>query len=419
MLPGKGTRARAVAWTSGIGGDGPDTCLNGESVVKLRGLKRPLGPALILLATLVGGCTSVKPAGTPTRSPVSAVPSVSPTAAMSPSPEQAVSPSPLVATTQTSYPMNVLVLKFFPITPSGSIDIQVTGDVGGSASVIKAHVDAVDRNLVTDLTIGTAYHRFEDPAAKPALRYQIVGSREYDTAVPSVAHRLDPNYKFVPNYRLILSRVGICKWVEDKDVSEVWIWAYQGPHQLGISESKMSGPNGDISNSPELNDMPICSRTYTVYTFNYGRGTAEAMESHGHQFEAEFRYVDANLFGLFEGPNYPATLGVPGRCGSVHNPPNARFEYDRDNPTPHPSDCLDWKPGGRGKLSSISCANWSCVDRGDADNPSVDYIIWWMQNVPGRGNKIRYSGQRLRNWWDVHADFDAVVENGESLTLSR
>jgi hypothetical protein len=50
-----------------------------------------------------------------------------------------------------------------------------------------------------------------------------------------------------------------------------------------------------------------------------------------------------------EGPNSPGTLGVTGRCGSAHNPPNGRFEYDRFDPAPNPSDCPDWKARWSGR----------------------------------------------------------------------
>ena len=278
----------------------------------------------------------------------------------------AVSPSVAGATAPTSLPpgaayqMGVLVLKYFPLTADGqNIDIGVTGDVGDSLATIQSRVDGITANLVTDLARGSTYRGFADQAAQPSLHYSIVDTKEFHAAVPSIPSPLNLTYPRRADYGAILGNVPICDYVDHQGVDEVWIWAYQGPHQLDISESKMSGPYGDISNSYRLNDMPRCSRTYVVYTYNYGRGTAEAIEDHGHQIEAELSQIDQHLFrDLFEGPNYPGTLGVTGRCGSVHNPPNSRFEYDRFDPAPNPSDCLDWKPDGLGALSQISCATW-------------------------------------------------------------
>ena len=179
----------------------------------------------------------------------------------------------------------------------------------------------------------------------------------------------------------------------------------------------MSGPHGDISNSYEWNDMPVCQHTYVVYTFNYGRGTAEAMHSWGHQIEAEMNAVNAPLFGLFQGPNYPPVLGVTGRCGSVHNPPNARFEYDWTNPTPHASDCENWNPDGIGATTQIGCDVWGCNDISDSDNAQLNWQIWMWQNLPGRNNTKTYQGKQLRNWWDVHGNFDSVMSSSKRLTL--
>ena len=52
--------------------------------------------------------------------------------------------------------------------------------------------------------------------------------------------------------------------------------------------------------------MPHCKHTYVVYTFNYGRSTAEAVEIWGHQLEAEFNAINQDLFrNKFQGPSYP------------------------------------------------------------------------------------------------------------------
>jgi hypothetical protein len=230
----------------------------------------------------------------------------------------------------------------------------------------------------------------------------------------------------------------ICNYVDNKNVREVWLFAYQGSPtiKLGGQESKMSGPFGDISNPGEMNDMPLCKHTYIVYTFNYGRSTAEAVENWGHQLEHEFSAINLDLFrNKFQGPlPHPANKTenpgmIPGRCGSVHNPPNAVHEYDRWNLSSWPSDCLDWNPDGLGKLSQISCQNWGCVfptcevylfdfwcKQADANQPNLKYNIWNSQNMPGINNTKTYQGQPLRSWWDVYGDFDNVMANSRRLT---
>lgn len=333
-------------------------------------------------------------------------------------------PKPIsrAATTDTSYNLKVLVLKYFPLTADGqNIDIAVTGDVGDPYTLIRQRTIDITSNLKIALEKATRYLGYQDLTAQPALTYQILDTKEYTQAVPMLT---DGTRR--PNYNAIMTTHNICDWVDNKGVREVWLWAYQGPTYpgssypyLGISESKMAGPYGDISNSWRTNDMPTCLNTYRVYTFNYGRWTAEALESWGHQMEAELDAIDWTLFRKkFQGPNYPQTLGVNGRCGSVHNPPNARWEYDSANSTPQSSDCLDWNPDSLGTLSSVSCLNWGCQEKNQLnDNPGLNYMIWNWQNLPGRNNTKTYEGQPLRNWWDVHGDFDKVMGQDRSLFL--
>ncbi|HEU4965945.1 MAG TPA: hypothetical protein VFT53_00500 [Candidatus Saccharimonadales bacterium] len=357
------------------------------------------------------------PAPAPTLKP-------KPTAAPQPSPSPAPLPTlPAVAGKDTSYSLGVLVLKYFPLSNGGqNIDIGVTGDVGGSYASIRQHTVDITNNLLVDLPKATEYlgYNHNDP---PALTYHVVNTIEHDTAVP-INGTLHPGFTSYPDYYGVMSSNNICSYVDGQGVREVWLFAYQGPNKPGtnqpylyIEESKMAGPYGDISNSYEWNDMPVCRHTYVVYTFNYGRGAAEAMHSWGHQIEAEMKTVNSTLFELFQGPNWPQALGTTGRCGSVHNPPNARYEYDWANPTPQTSDCEDWNPGGLGATTPISCAVWGCNDISDANNPQLNWQIWMWQNLPGRNNTKAYQGKQLRNWWDVHGNFDAVMGGSKRLTL--
>lgn len=336
---------------------------------------------------------------------------------------------PIGDPTQTSYSLGVLTLAYFPLTPDGqNIDIGVTGDVGDPVTTIRAKTGAITGNLTNFLSNGTRYHGYADASASPALTFHVVDTKEFDTAVPTVANPLysPPGNPYArrPDYPRIMNGVNICDYVDNRGVSEVWMYAYQGPSQLQIDESKMSGPNGDVSNEWTHDALPVCSRTYTVYTFNYQRGTAETVHSHAHQYEFELRSVDQYLFDtLFEGTPYPQTAGVVGRCGSVHNPPNARSEYDWANPTATASDCLNWNASGTPAATTpVNCATWdvgnpTCADRSDTDNSQLNYIVWWMQNFPGRNNTLTYQGLPMRNWWDVHGNWDAFVSQHLRMTL--
>lgn len=336
-------------------------------------------------------------------------------------------PTPL--STDTSYDMGVLVLKYFPLDDKGSIDVSVTGDVAEPYEVVKKRTDDVTNQLKISLEKSTTYLGYKNPNAKPALRYHIVDTKEYQKEAP-----FDPNTRRML-YNKIMKEHNMCDYVDNKGVREVWIWAYQGPSvfpnpedptnpdnklsYLGIWESTMSTPTGVFAANGADENMPVCQKTYFVYTFNYSRYTAEALESWGHQIEAEMDAIDKTLFrDKFMGPPYPQSSNQIGRCGSVHNPPNAREEYDRNNPTPQKSDCLDWNPDSLGTLSDISCNLWGCEDKDPiSDNAALNYQIWMFQNMPGRGNTKTYQGKPLRNWWDIHGDFDNVMKNNKKMTL--
>lgn len=319
----------------------------------------------------------------------------------------------------SSYNLGVLVIKYFPLTSNGqNIDTAVTGDVGDSYQAIRQKTTDITNNLLSFIPKSSKYLGYSNPDSQVALNLILNDVKEYTQAVPILG---DGTRR--PNYNKIMTDNNICDYVDNKNVREVFLWAYQGPNYpgtntpyLSISESKMAGPFGDISNSFRSNDMPKCNNTYRVYTFNYGRGTAEAMESWSHQIEAEISEVNSDFFrNKWQGPNYPQTLKVNGRCGSAHNPPNARSEYDRGNPTPQKSDCLDWNPDGIGTLSDISCSNWGCSGTTDRDNPALNYMIWNWQNLPGRNNLKNYQGKKIRNLWDIHGDFDRVMRTGKSI----
>lgn len=70
-----------------------------------------------------------------------------------------------------------------------------------------------------------------------------------------------------------------------------------------------------------------------------------------------------------------------------------------------------------GELSDISCENWGCAENSDTDNPHLNYMIWNWQNLPGMNNSKEYQGKQLRNWWDIHGDFDNVMANNRMLTV--
>jgi hypothetical protein len=327
------------------------------------------------------------------------------------------------------YQMNALVVKYFPLL-SGTQNVdpnetdvscpngQVSNNSSGPAcslGTMESYVNNLSSTLASNLTSGSKYHGYSNSSAPASLTYTVTASIEHQYAVPR-----NKSNSQRPDYAGILSGLNICSYMLNQSINEVWIFAYQSSTLNQIDGSKMSGPYGDTSNENQHDDMPVCFRTYTVYTFNYGRQVAEAMESHSHQLEYELQYADYNLFRTqFENIqcNYPNDPNLScfhelSHCGSVHNPPNAAFEHDYGDNFSNISDCMNFMTTGA--QSYINCTNWnSCTNTLDTDEPH--YLIWWMQNFPGLGNSATYQGHTMRNWWDVHGDWDMFQWRGASL----
>ena len=200
------------------------------------------------------------------------------------------------------------------------------------------------------------------------------------------------------DYNAIMARIGVEQWVMERNVKEIWIWGYHGG-VIDLWESNMAGPFGDISNSDrDPTDLPVFEKTYTVYHYNYQRGPSEAVEDHIHQIEAVLRHVDPQLFWeRFVGGH------TGDRCGWAHFPPNGQRDYDWRNPKQVWTDIEDWRPEGFGQKQLMGCERWN----GD----SLQWFIYWMQNLPGAANGLVYRGRPLANWWRYIGDFDAAMRD--------
>lgn len=286
----------------------------------------------------------------------------------------------------------VLVLKYFPLA-GNRIDRAITGDVGAPLDAIRAHTERTTAQVVSALERGSIYHGYKNPAAQPSMRYQIVDSLEFLEPLPTFSK---PGHRApMTDYNAIMRRIDIETWVRERGVKEVWLWGYHGG-KVDLWESNMAGPYGDISNSDrDPHDLPVLEKTYTVYHYNYQRGASEAVEDHIHQIEAVLRYVDEDLF-------WRKFVGQPGegRCGWAHFPPNGERDYDWANPKFVWTDIEDWRPDG-GERKKMNCRRWNCN--------SLDWFIFWMQNLPGAENGIIYRGKPLSNWWTFIGDFDGAM----------
>ncbi len=303
---------------------------------------------------------------------------------------------PPVTTTSVDtagFTIPVLLVHYFPAR-GNQLDQRVTGDVGGSLEQIRRHTAQTTQSIIGALETGSTYHGYKSPDARPSLHYEIVDSIEFLEPLPTWPK---PNHRVsMTDYNAILQRIDIANWIEERGVKELWLWGYHGG-VIDLWESNMAGPYGDISNSDrDSHDLPVLSKTYTVYHYNYGRGPSEAVEDHMHQIEAVLRHIDPDLF-------WHKFVGKPGegRCGWAHYPPNGERDYDWRNRSYVLSDIEDWQPDGSGQKQQINCDRWH--------SDSLTWFIYWMQNLPGANNGLTYRGRALTNWWRFIGEFDEAM----------
>ncbi len=307
------------------------------------------------------------------------------------------------------YKVPVLVVSYFPVQ-GDHIDQSITGDWAHSLSETREKTRRMTDEVVNALEAGSKYHGYKNADARASLDYAIVGDLEFREPLPTIAQ---PGQQVpLTDYRKIMQRVDIQRWVQQRGVKEVWIWGYHGG-VLTLWESNMASPFGDISNSNrDPDDLPVLKSTYTVYHYNYQRGVSEAVEDHMHQIEAVLNHVDGRdhtppqqwtellFWGKFVGSDRSHKIVRPG-CGWAHYPPNGEQDYDWANPRYVQTDIEDWRPDGTGKEQRMNCDRWN----GD----SLQWFVYWMQNLPGADNGLTYRNRALSNWWIFIGDFDGAM----------
>lgn len=285
----------------------------------------------------------------------------------------------------------VLVIRYFPVTHGGQeLDLRVTEGPSDQSSLraMKEKCARMTKETLKALEEGSRFRAYKIPYTPPSLRYEITDTIDYFDSVPP-----DTNKRGRGNYHAILQRANARDYVERRGVKEIWIWGYHSK----ISEpweSNLSSPHGmDISNSDrDRGDLPIFSKTYTVYHYNYHRATEEAVHNHLHQIECLIRAAHPTLARLFEGER------DQWRCGNCHFPPNGVKDYDYHNSRFVESDIEDWRPEGFGVKKPLNRDTWN--------NRELLYYIYWMRSLPGARNGLTYQRKPLMNWWHWVGDFD-------------
>lgn len=235
-------------------------------------------------------------------------------------------PSAARADSNQSFTVRTVELRYFPSingrlnTGDAAHPISLTdGNAGQDINKTKQIVDELHASLVDAINRGSMYHgyREENWYVTPSIQHTFVKIYPYDTVTPTVASptQSDPNRRRV-DYVSMLNAINICDYVDNQGVREVWVWSYGS--NVDSPESSMSGKYGAVSNGAA--PMPVCSHSYVLFQFNYGRAVANAIESYGHQIEAELHYVDIDLYHKFIGPPTTWSRDHGGVVGCIRHP---------------------------------------------------------------------------------------------------
>jgi len=320
------------------------------------------------------------------------------------------------------YEIPVLVINYIPSRDGTNVDPDILGQA--TIADFKKKLTLFNQRTKFMLEEASRYHGYQNPNARPSLGYRIVHIvTAYEMMPPGKRAGRKTPAEFHPDYIQILNRFNAGQFVTNRNVKEIWLWGY---HTAGIVpvESNMSSPlTGDISNSARYNDdLPVYDRTYVLYNYNSTRSQNEAVHNHGHQLEAILSYVNKRQDGntrlfwdQFCGRDAQGKF-VLGRCGNTHCPPNAKGDYDYQNGSWVESDCENWTPAGTGQRKQVSAATWRDLPyrwpAGIAPSNKTEshYYIYWMQNMPGAGNTVRFETHLLNNWWTFTGDWDHATQ---------
>lgn len=201
-----------------------------------------------------------------------------------------------------------------------------------------------------------------------------------------------PNCASIIDYVGLLDGSGICSFVNQRRISEVWLWG--GPW-FGFYEAVQAGPDPIVTNGPPILGTS-CERTVDIMGFSYERGLTEMIHDFSHRVEGNMDHVFGPRLPDESTPWNRFTLRdaeVPGRggCGTVHHPVNTVPPlFDYTNLTTVSSSCDDFLnyPELSGTFADVNCKAWGCTQFG--------YLQWWLQHLPSSGGA---TDGKLNNWW--------------------
>lgn len=320
-------------------------------------------------------------------------------------------------------PVPVMIIRYLPTLDGVTVNEPVAA-TGGTVLELRNRIHQMDIETKFKLEEGSKFRGYGDPGTDPSLGYRVVRIVNVFESIPpdtNPAHATSTPGLFLPDYESIVERFEGESWVNDRGVSEIWMWGYH-TDQIGPWESNMSSPTtGDISNSARWqDDLPVYDRTYVMYNYNFNRSSNESVHNHGHQLEAILSYIatrqdgNAHLFWRHFVGQDGNNAFITGRCGWTHMPPNTTQHYNYISQDQVWSDIEDWTPAGTGIRKLVNVDTWSNIPyvwpngNRPPDVREHHWYIYWMQSMPGFGNSIPHNlatGQ-MTNWWAATAQWD-------------
>ncbi len=320
----------------------------------------------------------------------------------------------------------VVIIRYIPTTGGVNVtdDTNVDSAVSGFTSTVGAlrtNLTGLETKLEFILEEGSRFRAYKNPSSA-FLAYKVVKIITIYEEVPPGLPATSTTY--FPDYKQIFNRLNAKALVETQGVKEIWLEQYVSG-RIRLNESNMSSPlSGDISSSLRTNDdLPVYTKSYTVFGINFAQAENIAARHQGHHLEALLTYANQRQDGddlLFQESFIGRDANgdfLLGRCGKTDRPPNSiqNFQYDYNESVT--SDIADWYPNESGaRLEVNASGTWGIL------YPSVNSIenkwhIYWRQSIPGVGNNItRFGTERMTNWWEFVADWDTTMRTKLGLT---
>lgn len=299
---------------------------------------------------------------------------------------------PIESTSGITPQIKTMVIQYIP--PGGVTTLYPSTPIPDPTSFMK-------NTMIPTMNRATQFHGYSDSSAPNAINFTLADEDIFTINSPPPTRSDNPlgappkadNQPGYLDMAAIFRNQNICSFAKQKDIRVILlVMADYGPYAPKGFESYITGNKGIPTNGPILRGSDYCDdKTIYIVAPVYTRGLAEALESYGHHLEGVFRHFkpqeytswsDEQAFGY-----YPPQRGDS--CGTDHNPPNARHEYDRSNTLDFQSDCRDWRIDGTGVKETLNCNAWDCSGAG--------WIAWWMQNMP-------------TDWWRYFANPDGTPQ---------